>query len=107
MSKYYKLIDGWQSAETFPLPFVNEKGYTQTKFFTLYPNTKYVEHIEDEMYMERLLKSQRSVAYDADKEDMLKKAGVPYEIKKCPVCGGRQASKLFVNVVEVKDDDVS
>jgi len=104
MSKYYKLIDGWKSAETFPLPFRNDRGYIQHKFFTLYPNTKYVEHVEDELYVEKLLSAQRAIVYDPEKEEMLKSIGAKYEITTCPVCGGRRQSKLLVNVVEVKDE---
>lgn len=99
MEKYYKLIDGWQAAEVIPLPY-RQNGKVHTRFFTLYPNTKYVEHIEDDIFVEKLKRHTRDIPYDADKEARLVADGVPCEVVVCKVCGGKKKN-LRVNVVEV------
>lgn len=101
MAQYYKLIDVADSAETFSLPH-RENGRNVYKFYTLYPGRKYVEHIDDELFVKTLKEDcHKKIPYTPEREDILKACDARYEITMCKVCGGGQAKKLDVWLVEV------
>lgn len=97
---YYKLIDAATSAETFNLPY-RENGRNVYKFYTLYPGQKYVEHVDDELFLKTLREDcHKKIQWSPERENALKKCGARYEITMCRVCGGH-AKKIDVWLVEV------
>ena len=96
---YYKLIDAATSAETFNIPH-REKDRIVHKFYTLYPGQKYVEHVDDELFVKTLREDcHKRIPWSPEREAALKKCGARYEISTCRVCGGH-AKKIDVWLVE-------
>lgn len=99
MAKYYKLIDAVSTSQTFNLPHM-VNGNRVYKYYTLYPNTKYVEHIDDPIFMDTLKDAHKRLQYSPQLEKTLKESGIRHEVITCKVCGGR-AKKIDVWLVEV------
>lgn len=100
MAKYYKLIDAASSAETFHIPHV-ENGKNVYRFYTLYPGQKYVEHIDDPLFVKTLKEDcHKKIPWTQEREDALKKTNARYEVAMCRACGGR-SKKIDVWLVEV------
>lgn len=100
MAKYYKLIDAANAAETFNIPH-RENGVNKYKFYTLYPGVKYVEHIDDELFVRTLREDcHKKIPWSPEREKALQKCGARYEISMCKSCGG-MSKKIDVWLVEV------
>lgn len=100
MAKYYKLIDAADSAETLNLPH-RENGRNVYKFYTLYPGTKYVEHVDDELFVKTLKEDcHKRIPYTEERIAALSACNARYEVTMCKTCGGRK-KMIDVWLVEV------
>ena len=99
MAEYYKLIDAMNTPKSFNLPYKKD-GKAVYKRYTLYPGTKYSEHIDDELFVNAIKGAHDKIAYSAEREAALKACNAKYEVVTCKSCGGR-VKKLDVWFVEV------
>lgn len=100
MAKYYKLIDAWNTAETFCLPHV-ENGRNVYKYYTLRPGKKYDEYADDPAFLYALKNdAHKKIPWSPEREAALQKCGAKYEVAMCKACGGR-VKKIDVWLMEV------
>lgn len=85
---YYKLIDPFDVPVRLYLPH-KVKDSVKHESMILYPKKKYVEYIDDEMFMDALLDSYKDIPYTPEREKSLQNYGARYEIHKCTPCQGR------------------
>lgn len=84
-----KLIDVIEDTQTVVLP-KTENGKTAYRSFKFEPGKTYLLPKDDVGFRNTLV--ERGVIkkqYSTELEEKLKKAGVKYEVIKCPTCGGR------------------
>lgn len=101
MARYYKLIDAVDAATTFHLPHRGPNGAVYN-FYTLRPGVKYSEHADDDLFVYALKEEcHKRMLWTQEREDMLKAAGVRYNVVKgCGSCSGSRKN-LDVWIVEV------
>lgn len=76
-----------------------KNGHTHYGHLQLEPNKTYTTN--GDVILEKSLREyQLKKVYNAELEEALKRANIPYEVKLCPQCGGRKRN-LFYNPVEV------
>ena len=98
---YYKLIDAIETPKD--LSVVTRNGSTvRYGRMRLMPKTKYAIP-EDEALWNSIKNARETTKWTAQREEILKRFNVPYELKRCKSCGGK-VLKLEYKVVEVCDE---
>lgn len=84
-----KLIDVIEDTQSVVLP-KTDNGKTAYRSFKFDPGKTYLLPKDDVGFLKTLVERGKiKKQYSAELEEKLKKAGVEYEVVKCPSCGGR------------------
>lgn len=99
--RYYKLIDPFDVSVRLYLPY-QKSGVVKHEVFILKPGKKYVEHMDDELFMSELLNATKEIPYTDERKAALDEYGAKYEVKVCKPCQGRikKLKVWFAEVVE-------
>ena len=102
MAKYYKLIDAEDCSHLFTLPRSGNTGAVYDARIRLEPGKKYVEYIDDPVFMRALLDLQDTMAYTDSRKRALDACGARYEEIRtgCSACGRKKLLYWLVEVVE-------
>lgn len=102
MKKYFKLIDGIDTAMTLNV-VRNEGGTAVYSHLRLIPGTKY-DLGDDELFIRSLNQAKAERRYSKQLADQLEAAGVVYTETRCKSCGGK-TTRLSYFVIEIIDEE--
>lgn len=103
MAKYYKLIDAEDRSLIFKLPRSGDGGEAvYDASIRLVPGKKYVEYIDDPVFMRALLDQNYTITYTDARKRALDACGARYEVIRtgCSSCGRKKLLYWLVEVVE-------
>lgn len=98
MGKYFKLIDGIDTAMTLNVVRA-ENGVSVYSHIRLSPGEKY-ELNEDDLFIQSLKQAKVERRYSKQLELQLKTAGIDYTETICKSCGGK-TTRLSYSIVEI------